>query len=94
MSQFAKKCGNVLTQLDMYGQPVTVLYDGSDVFKTKLGALVSIATYALMIFNLAQLSISFLNGSKQHESVQEQIFDRYSAGNFTIRDYRLNMTTF
>ena len=42
---------------DIYGLPITVMYQGSDAFKTKLGALLSIATYAFMIFNFATLCL-------------------------------------
>ena len=44
---------------DIYGQPVTVLYQGSDAFKTKLGVFFSLATYALMIFNFASLLLAW-----------------------------------
>ena len=39
----------------MFGQPVNVNYRGSDNFRTKPGALLSLATYSLMLFNLISL---------------------------------------
>ena len=48
----------------MFGQPVTLNYRGSDVFRTKPGALLSLATYALMLFSLANLVQSFFDGDK------------------------------
>ena len=61
----------------MFGQPITVNYRGSDVFRTKLGAILSFLTYALMLFNLINLVQSFFDGSKQIESQRTEKFDRF-----------------
>ena len=61
----------------MFGQPITVNYRGSDVFRTKLGAILSFTTYALMLFNLVNLVQSFFDGSKQIESQRTEKFDRF-----------------
>ncbi len=44
-----------LVDRDMFGQPISVLFKASDVYKTKMGALASICTYMLMLFNLITL---------------------------------------
>ena len=56
--------GKFLVEQDMFGQPVTVNFKGSDVYKTKLGAFLSLATYSLIIFNLVSLIQSFFDGSR------------------------------
>ena len=53
---------------DIYGQPVGVNYEGSDTFKTMLGALVTFLTYGLILVNLAGLMLAFNDGSKQEET--------------------------
>lgn len=53
-----------LVDQDIFGQPISVFYKESDVFKTRLGALTTIAVYALMLFNLLTLTQAFFDGSK------------------------------
>ena len=55
---------NWLTGRDIFGAPITVLYKGSDVFKTKLGAFFTLITYVLILFNFIRLLTAFMDGSK------------------------------
>ena len=48
----------------MYGHAIGVHYRGSDAYQTRLGALCTIVTYALMLVNLVTLSTAFNDGSK------------------------------
>ena len=70
----------------MFGQPITVKYLGSDNFRTKPGALLSLATYSLMLFNLINLVQSFFNGDKQSESQRSEKFDRLTAGEYSLEE--------
>ena len=70
---------------DIYGHPINVNLDGSDVFKTKFGAFVSLITYALVIFNLVNLVTSFIDKSNQMESFQELRVEDYD-GNVFLND--------
>ena len=70
----------------MFGQPVMVNYQGSDNFRTKPGALMSMATYSLMLFNLVNLVQSFFDGDKQSESQRSEKFDRFTAGEFSLEE--------
>lgn len=63
--------------LDIYGRVIGVHYKGNDAYKTKLGALVSVATKVLMTINLVNLVIAYFDGSKQEEKVQSTKFDRW-----------------
>ena len=54
-----------LQERDIFGQPVTVLYKGSDVYKTKMGALCSLLVTILILVNVAILTEGFMDGSKQ-----------------------------
>ena len=56
--------GKFLVEQDMFGQPIAVNFKGSDVFKTQLGAILSLATYGLILFNLVGLIQSFFDGSR------------------------------
>ena len=53
-----------LTENDFYGHHVTVNFHGSDTYKTKIGGVVSISTYILMILNFAMLLTAFIDGSR------------------------------
>ena len=53
----------ILSQ-DMYGHAIGVHYRGSDAYQTRLGALCTLVTYALMLVNLITLSTAFSDGSK------------------------------
>ena len=80
------KLTEFLVSQDMFGQPVTVNYRGSDVFRTKFGAIFSLTTYALMLFNLINLVQSFFDGSKQIESQRTEKFDRFKEDGFSLED--------
>lgn len=54
--------------MDMFGHAISVNYRGSDVYRTKLGAFVTLATYILMVINTLTLVTAFNDGSKQEES--------------------------
>ena len=54
-----------LVDFDIFGQPIGVNYKGKDVFKTKIGALVTLMAYTVILFNLVTLSQDFMNNSKQ-----------------------------
>lgn len=56
-----------LVDKDIYGQPVTVNYKGSDSFKTSFGSFCSLLTYVLILFNFTTLVRGFMDGSKQSE---------------------------
>ena len=45
------KFEKLLVGQDIYGQPIGVHYRGDGYFKTKLGALVTLAAYVLIIIN-------------------------------------------
>ena len=57
------KFGALLKRLDIYGHKISVNYRGKDAFKTKLGGLVSLATYVLIIINTVQLITKFIDRS-------------------------------
>ena len=69
--------GKFFVEQDMFGQPIAVNFKGSDVFKTQLGAVLSLATYGLILFNLVSLIQSFFNGSRQSESQRSEKYDLF-----------------
>ena len=73
-----------VVERDIFGAPITVLYKGSDVFKTRLGALFTVLTYTLLLFNLVALVTAFFDGSKQEEKSQTIALDRYNAGKYYL----------
>ena len=49
--------------LDIYGHKISVNYRGGDAFQTKLGGLVSLATFVLIIINSVNLVTQFVDRS-------------------------------
>ena len=50
-----KMSTGVLSALDIYGHPIQVNHQGEAAYKTKLGCLATLLTYALILFNLTDL---------------------------------------
>ena len=44
-----KKLRDIFVNQDIFGHPIGVKYKGNEIFKTKLGALVTLAIYAIVI---------------------------------------------
>ena len=65
-----KMSKGVLTALDIYGHPIGVHYDGKAVYKTWLGSIFTLLTYALIIMNTVDLITKFRTKSDQQESFQ------------------------
>ena len=60
-----KKFEKFLVNQDIYGHPIGVNYRGDGSYKTRLGALCTLTTYALIMMNLTILSTAFFDGSLQ-----------------------------
>ena len=58
------KLSSLFLEMDMYGHPIRVTYRGSDAYKTRLGALLTLLTYILMIVYSVNLFIDFGDGSR------------------------------
>ena len=65
-----KMSSGVLTALDIYGSPIGVNHAGSSAYKTRLGSLMTLLTYALMLVNFINLATQFSTRSAQIESSQ------------------------
>ena len=63
----ASKIIDKIVDLDLYGHPIGVHYNGRGTYKTKLGALFTLAAYALVLFNFITLSMVFMNGKRREE---------------------------
>ena len=45
-----------VVERDIFGHPIHVNYKGSDTYQTRIGALCTVVTYTLMVFNLVTTS--------------------------------------
>ena len=75
-----------LVEIEIYGQPITVNYMGSDAFKTKLGAFVTLLTYALMLFNFTNLMRAFFDGSRQDEKQSTVAIDAFLSDELYLQE--------
>ena len=55
---------------DIFGQPISILYKGSNTYKTKLGALCTILVSVLVLVNTLILTEGFINHTQQTEKTQ------------------------
>ena len=69
-----------LVERDVFGQSISVLYKGSDVYKTKVGSFCSFVVLVLTLINTYTLTVGFFDGSQQKESVQTKFYDRFDSG--------------
>ena len=58
-----KMSSGMLTVLDMYGHPITIKHQGQSVYRTKLGSLVTLLTYVLIVINSVDLYSDFTSMS-------------------------------
>ena len=75
-----------IRDFDIYGHPISVMYKGSDVLKTNMGALCTLITYALVLSNLITLLIEFSDGSRQQSSFEVFTIDRFTEGAFNLTE--------
>ena len=58
----------LLLRLDIFGHKVGVHFRGEDSYKTKLGGLLSLATYTLVVIHTLNLVTDFVDHSAQVEN--------------------------
>ena len=75
-----------LVERDIFGQPISVLYKGSDVYKTRVGSFCSFVVLVLTLINTYTLVVGFFNGSLQKESAQIKFYDRFDSGQLYLTD--------
>ena len=51
-----KRLEEMFKNWDVFGHPITINYKGSGTYKTKLGALITLVTYTVLIFNTVSLT--------------------------------------
>ena len=83
-----------LVDQDIYGHKIGVHYRGSDTFKTKFGAIVSVVTYVFIAINLQSLLFAFKDGTKQDEKNQSILVDRYFEDAHSFEENDLQLTVY
>ena len=67
-------------------------YKGSATYQTRLGALISLITQALIIINLISLSVDFFDYSRQEEKIQTTKIDRFFGEAYTFSNYNMTLS--
>ena len=65
---------------------------GSDAFKTKLGAFVTLLTYTLMLFNFTNLMRAFFDGSRQDEKQSTVAIDPFLADELNLQENQFEIS--
>ena len=86
--------GRLLRSLDIYGHKVGVNYRGEDAFKTKLGGLLSLATYTFAIINLVNLLTAFFDHSEQKETYSRIKVDTLEVGSLNLAENHVDIAIF
>ena len=81
------KFSDFFLSIDIFGHPITVNYKGEDNFKTRLGALCTIAFFVLSIVNLTAVIPAYNNNSKLETNTQRSIYDPSTEPAFSFSDY-------
>ena len=71
---------------DMYGFGIGLNYRGSGTYQTKVGALCTLVTYVMMIFNLVGLLTAFFDGSNQQEKIQTTTYDLHGTDKVNLAE--------
>ena len=87
----AQRLSDIIVDQDIYGHQIGVHYQGSDTFKTKLGALCSILTYTIIIANFITLVVDFKDNNRWEIASTELTFDRFNSDNYTLADNRFEI---
>ena len=81
-----KKFEDYIVSYDRWGKTITVNYSGSSVYKTRLGALVSIVSYVLLISFTVNLFQAFIDGSRQTETAQTLKYETFESESYNFSD--------
>ena len=82
---------NWLIERDIFGQPIEVLYKGSNKFKTWVGTLCTFLTYILLLLFVFTQTTAYWDRSKQEVKSQRLLYDRYEAGEFNLAENHVNL---
>ena len=80
-----------LTGLDIYGHTVGVHYHGDSSFKTGFGAVLSLISLILIMFNTLGLFNAFITKEDQKESVRTFSESLMDVGPLNLRDSNLDI---
>ena len=75
----------------MYGHVIGVNYRGSGTFQTLLGSFCTCSTYVVMLINIASLLLAFKLGTKQDETFQTVLKDRFISEPYNLNEFNLNI---
>ena len=89
-----KQVANYLRSWDIFGHPVSVHYKGEDTFKTMFGFFVTTAVFGLIISNFVTLSTAFMDGSKQEEKSNSQVYDRHGSPVYNLTESGLHIVLY
>ena len=87
----AQRLSDIIVNQDIFGHQIGVHYQGSDTFKTKLGALITVLTYTLIIANFLTLVVDFKDNNRWEIASTELTFDRFNSDNYTLADNRFEI---
>ena len=84
-----KKLESFIVSFDRFGKGISVEYKGDDEYKTRLGTLVTIATYVLIAINLVNLVTAFQDNSKQIEMSSSLQYDTFGVDPINLEEMNL-----
>ena len=77
---------------DIFGRPIHVNYKGSDSYQTRIGALCTVLTYTIMIFNLITTSQAFLSHANQEEKSRTTTVDSFDTPAFYLEEHMFELS--
>ena len=76
---------------DIFGHKVSVHHKGETTYKTLLGFFISTLAFGLIISNLVLLSTAFMDGSRQEEKSNFEVYDRHNSPVHNLNENGIRM---
>ena len=88
------KFGEFVMKFDIFGHPITVNFKGDDTYKTRLGVFFTFSIMFLIIFNFINLSTAFVDGSRQEDKTNVNLYDRHESPEYNLMEIDIEMALF
>ena len=76
---------------DIYGHPITVNHDGEDKYKTRFGALLTLASFVFIMVNLVTKLTEFGDRSTQDEINRPLMIDPNKSDEISLQDGQITI---
>ena len=88
------KLVKIITELDLFGHSVGIMFKGDPTYKTLLGAVTTIGLYVIMIANFVLLITAYHDGSRQEQKNGYRKIDRHFSEAYYLDENNFELSFF